>query len=458
MIIERPRADAASKKEKIILTGGTEGIGRAIASELCHNNHEVVICARTQEKLEEMKYSNTLEAYQLDLNDTDKIDDFIKQGTARMNGLSLLILNAAVSGIRESKDYTYSVDCAAQKKLVESSADLLRDSKGRIVFITSPQASQYIEGHEQYGHAKKEIEDWLQEFSEQDQNKNIHVFSVNPGQVDTRMNEEAINYGIPAIKERSLRAKNEGKFRDPKIVGRIIAKMSLSGRKYNPKTDQYDIPIKNDEIVCLSDENIEMEKMEQVYSKLLDLARPFYEKGRVYDLDQINWMIKQINLYADKLGLDKKILMPLAILHDIGYAFVPSNNPDIKSQEIKRIHLTEGVKAAKKILEEINYDPGLSKQILYFISVHDNWVFNDDEPYQKSKLLAFFNDLDFLFSMTDFQSFKYHGESMGRPVEEMYDFWRNDEKLVRRPFCCPETAALFEELMAARKREVDALK
>ena len=248
------------EKEKVILTGGTEGIGRAIALELAEQDHDVVICARTQEKLDEMKKQNNIEAYQLDLSDTDKIKDFVKKSSEKMGGTTILILNAAVTGIRESKDYTFKVVRDAQKALVDSTADLLRASNGRIVFLTSAQAKNFIEGHEHYGQAKKDVEDYLQEFSNKEENKNIQIFLVNPGHVDTRMNEEAINYGVETIRERSINAKNQGKFRDPKIVGRIISKMSLGGKKFNPETEQYDISIGNNEIVAISDENVEFEK------------------------------------------------------------------------------------------------------------------------------------------------------------------------------------------------------
>ena len=43
------------RKEKAIITGGTEGIGRAIALELARQKQDVVICARTKEKLEKLK-------------------------------------------------------------------------------------------------------------------------------------------------------------------------------------------------------------------------------------------------------------------------------------------------------------------------------------------------------------------------------------------------------------------
>lgn len=248
------------KKEKVMLTGGTEGIGRAIALELAEQDNDVVICARTQARLDEMQSINNIEALQLDLSENDKIDNFIKKGSEKIDGVTILILNAATTGIRDSRDYTFKVVRDAQKALVDSAADLLRSSNGRIVFITSSQAKKFIEGHEHYGQAKKDVEDYLQEFSDKEENKNIEIFLVNPGSVDTRMNEEVLNYGVGAIRERSLNAKNLGKFRDPKIVGRIISKMSLGGKKFNPETKHYDIPIEKNEIVAISDENVEFEK------------------------------------------------------------------------------------------------------------------------------------------------------------------------------------------------------
>ena len=248
------------KQEKVIVTGGTEGIGRAIATELAKQKHDVVICARTQEGLEQLKAENQIEGIQLDLGDTEKIEDFIRQGSKKMDGATILILNAAVPGIREQDDYTFRVNRDAQRVLVESAADLLRVSNGRIVFLSSPQAESPIRDNLAYGQSKRETKNWLKEFSSKEKNKNIHIFSVNPGPVDTRMHDEAISYGGAEIRRRSIQIKAEGKLRDPQLIGRIISKMSLTGNKFNPETDEYDIPIANNEVVVISSENIDFEK------------------------------------------------------------------------------------------------------------------------------------------------------------------------------------------------------
>lgn len=196
--------------------------------------------------------------------------------------------------------------------------------------------------------------------------------------------------------------------------------------------------------------------MEHVYQKIWQLAKPYYEKGRVYDIDQINWMTPMANKIADTEGLNKKILMPLVILHDVGWSKVKRLNPNIKDKETKKIHMKASAQIAQEILEQVGYDKELTKKVVHYISVHDNWVLGDNKPFKKSKEMAFFNDLDFLYVTSSFQTFKTMGESMSMNPKEFYQFWQNDEKLVNRPFCCEETKKMFEESMKKIKKITDS--
>ena len=193
--------------------------------------------------------------------------------------------------------------------------------------------------------------------------------------------------------------------------------------------------------------------MEEISSKLWKSAKPFYEKGRIYDIEQVKWMIKEAERIAPLVEVDQKILLPLIILHDIGYCFVENKNPNIKDPSSKKLHMQKGAIIAQQLLEKANYDPELIAEIVYYVSVHDNWALGEDSVYQ-IKIMALFNDLDFLFSMATEESFRLHGESIGKTPQEMYHFWMNDEKLTRRPFCCQETKELFENLMAERKKSL----
>ncbi len=197
--------------------------------------------------------------------------------------------------------------------------------------------------------------------------------------------------------------------------------------------------------------------MDEIYLKIWELAKPYYEKGRIYDLDQIEWMMKQGERIADNIGVDKEIFLPLIILHDVGYYFVVNKNPHIKDKISKSLHTVEGAKIAKKILGEVGYEPQLTEMIVQCVLKHDNWAFGDDKPYQESKLMALFNDLDFLYVNSSFEAFKTTGESMGLNPKKFYEFWINDEKLVRRPFCCAETKKMWETSIKQIEHQLNKL-
>lgn len=192
--------------------------------------------------------------------------------------------------------------------------------------------------------------------------------------------------------------------------------------------------------------------MDKKYLELWRLARPYYEKGRVYEISQIEWMMKEGDRIAGIEQLDKKLLLPIIILHDVGYSKIGLANPNIKDKEIKIVHMRESRKIARAILEEADYDKEYLDKIVNYIAVHDNWLLGDDQPYQECKEMALFNDLDFLFVTSSFEAYKYTAESMGKSLKDFYQFWEKDEKLTRRPFCCQETEVMHKKTMEEMKK------
>ena len=165
--------------------------------------------------------------------------------------------------------------------------------------------------------------------------------------------------------------------------------------------------------------------------------------------------MKEANRIADMEKLNKEILLPIVILHDVGYSVISQKNPDIKDKEIKIVHMKEGARISKEILYKVNYKKELINKITYYISIHDNWVLGDDSPYKESKEMATFNDLDFLWATTSLDIFRRMAESMKLTLTEFYDFWSKDEKLTRRPFCCRYTRKMFLESMKKIKKVID---
>ncbi|MBU2475564.1 MAG: HD domain-containing protein [Nanoarchaeota archaeon] len=194
--------------------------------------------------------------------------------------------------------------------------------------------------------------------------------------------------------------------------------------------------------------------MKKVYNKILDKAIPYYEGGRSYDIPQIGWMLKEARKILKKINLREGLIFPIIILHDIGYSAVDEKNPNVKEIGTKKIHMEEGAKIAEQILRKLNYDKEFVEKIVYYISVHDNWVLGDDEPFKECKEMALFNDLDFLVGIRSKEMFDLRAESMEIAPSEMFNSLLKEEKLKRRPFCCKETKELFSQLMGDRKKEL----
>ena len=116
--------------------------------------------------------------------------------------------------------------------------------------------------------------------------------------------------------------------------------------------------------------------------------------------------------------------------------------------------MREGAKIAKKILNKIRYDDALTEKIVYYISVHDNWILGDNKPYQESKEMALFNDLDFLWVTSNIEAFKVNAKSLNMNLKKFCEFWQHDEKLTSRPFCCQKTRRMFDESMKKIKTTI----
>jgi HD superfamily phosphodiesterase len=137
--------------------------------------------------------------------------------------------------------------------------------------------------------------------------------------------------------------------------------------------------------------------MKLVYSKIWNLAKPLYKKGRPMDVEHISWMIKEAEKIVRKEKLDESLLLPLVILHDIGYS---AGEAVYFDKAKKGIHMEEGAKISKTILAKIGYPREKIKEIVYLVSVHDNWIYGDLKIYKKNKILGAFKDLDFLWMLT----------------------------------------------------------
>lgn len=134
----------------ILVTGGNRGIGFEICRQLAHRGHQVILTARTTEKVQEAqahlaKLGVQVQGEVLDVNQTASFEAFAQHIEAKYTRLDVLINNAGIflketlqSLTEEVLNQTFQTNLYGPVFLSRAFVPLLQKSKeGRIVNVSS---------------------------------------------------------------------------------------------------------------------------------------------------------------------------------------------------------------------------------------------------------------------------------------------------------------------------------
>jgi hypothetical protein len=122
---------------------------------------------------------------------------------------------------------------------------------------------------------------------------------------------------------------------------------------------------------------MEIKDLPEKYQVLWGKCLPLLKLGRPGDDEHAKEVVEFILNYRGKLVLDQDVLVPVAILHDIGHsAILPGHFKYItgpeKIENGKLVHMLVGAKIARDLLQSIDYDQGKIEEIVEIISIHDS--------------------------------------------------------------------------------------
>jgi 3-oxoacyl-[acyl-carrier protein] reductase len=142
--------DLGLSGRRAVVTGGSKGLGQAIAAELLAEGAEVVICSRNEAELEATaaelrKPGGTVIAFCCDVTDPSQVAAFIKESASSMGGIDILVNNAggARPGRFESLTDTdwqedFEVKLMSQIRCTRAALPLLRQSPAaRVININA---------------------------------------------------------------------------------------------------------------------------------------------------------------------------------------------------------------------------------------------------------------------------------------------------------------------------------
>ena len=228
-------------KKIALVTGGSSGIGSAIAIELAKKNVHVIITGKTLSGLEitESKIKldgGTSTIAQLDMNDFVGIDRLGMKIFKRWGKLDILISNAAVLGTlgplhhQSSEEFfdVINVNLLSNHRLIRSMDALLKKSVfSKALFLSSSVASNPKSFWGAYAISKAGLNHMVKIWANENKNNNLSITIVNPRKTRTKMRAQA----IPGENQQNLQS--------PEKVAKKIINLIFS-KKFN-KTEEVDI-------------------------------------------------------------------------------------------------------------------------------------------------------------------------------------------------------------------------
>ena len=179
-----------------VVTGGSSGIGRAIALRFAKEGAKVIITGRHEDTLKEVSKEKKNISYIVgDMTDESTIDQLVENLNKRFDGqLDILVNNAGwcpVQSIKDVKiedyDKAFNLDVRAVVHLTTKVLPLIIKSKGNIINLSSVGANHPGANLSMYVGAKAAIENFTKSWALDLAKDGVRVNAIAPGAIDTNI-------------------------------------------------------------------------------------------------------------------------------------------------------------------------------------------------------------------------------------------------------------------------------
>jgi len=178
--------------KKAVITGGTRGIGRAIAEMLADEGCDVAICARSEEAIVSTVDALKAKGVQAvggpaDVRDGAVLADWLASAVKTLGGLDILVANASGFGLTlddEGWRQAFDVDILGSFHAVDAALPFLEQSAvGSIVAISSVAAIESFGGVRPYNSVKAALITYISNLASDLAPKGIRANTVSPGTI-----------------------------------------------------------------------------------------------------------------------------------------------------------------------------------------------------------------------------------------------------------------------------------
>lgn len=258
------------KDAVVVVTGGSKGIGKAIAAAFCASGAKVAIASRSKHQVEETVSSlseagGTALGKAVDISDAEQVEALFSDVESSFGPIDILVNNA---GSYTAVGPTWDVDAASWSGDIRvnllgtylCSAAALRSmvkrKTGYVIVMTGGGADGPIPYGSAYGTTKLALLGFAEALAIEAKPHGINVFVTDPGFVQTDMTRSIASSQsgrecIPFVAHMI----DEGKGNPPELCAELILKLTsgkvdiLSGCYFSAEDDFDDIVLRAPEIV-----------------------------------------------------------------------------------------------------------------------------------------------------------------------------------------------------------------
>lgn len=186
--------------KKILVTGGTTGIGRATAIMLASLGAKVLVFGRNQQQLDDtldsiakLDFKQNLMGMIADVSKKEDVEHVFEQVDALLGGLDILVNNAALAAQSvldtpyDEWEYVLDTNLLGYFHCSYESINRMRQNGGHIVLVGSMSAEVREKGSSVYVATKAGIEGFAAALRKETNEFGIKVTLIEPGAVATDM-------------------------------------------------------------------------------------------------------------------------------------------------------------------------------------------------------------------------------------------------------------------------------
>ena len=183
--------------KKVLVTGASSGIGAALAEGFARRGAVVGICARREDRLDEVLervhvHSPASLAWPVDLADLSGIEAFARRADDELGGVEVLVNNAGIPKRRrvtdlhpEVVDAVMAINYLSPVRLTLALLPGLIARSGRVVNMSSVAARLSPPSEAAYAASKAALTAWSECMQVDLHETGVRVHVVNPGVIDT---------------------------------------------------------------------------------------------------------------------------------------------------------------------------------------------------------------------------------------------------------------------------------